>query len=198
MPVNEHRITAEDIIPDAEFARVRAERRAELLPRKRLRRIDLGPVCTVYFESYETMLFQIQEMLLVEGGGAEQLKDELAAYNPMVPQGSELTATIMFEIDDPVRRDAMLRRLGGVDDHFFLQVGDEKIAATPEGDVERTSAEGKASSVHFVHFPLTEDQKAKFNEPGVTIMVGCDHEQYAHLALLSPATRLELSKDFSQ
>lgn len=197
MPVAERQITPADLIPDAEFRKVRSERRAELLPKKRLRRVDLGPVATVYFESYETMLFQIQEMLMIEGGGAEQVQDELAAYNPMIPNGSELTATIMFEIDDEARRDAMLRRLGGVEDHFFVQIGDEKIAAVPEGDVERTSDDGKASSVHFVHFPLSDDQKAKFNEPGVTIMVGCDHEQYAHLALLSPATRKELSGDFS-
>ncbi|MFA5601881.1 MAG: DUF3501 family protein, partial [Phenylobacterium sp.] len=104
MPAHERWITREDLIPDDEFARLRRERRAQLLPIKRLRRVALGPLCTVYFESYETMLFQIQEMLLIEKGGEAQVADELAAYNPLVPQGSELVATVMFEIDDPVRR----------------------------------------------------------------------------------------------
>ena len=196
MTADRRQIAREDLVPDDAFAKVRAQRRAELLPLKKKRRIDLGPVCTVYFESYETMLFQVQEMLLIERGGAAQIADELAAYNPMIPQGSELTATVMFEIDDPVRREQTLRRLGGVEDHFFLQSGAERVGAEPEGDVERTRDDGKTSSVHFMHFRLTAAQIAAFNNPAVSIMVGCDHEHYAHLAALSPATRLELSRDF--
>src|ERR1700761_4889204 len=119
MPAHLRRITPDDLLPDAEFSKVRRERRAALLPVKRLRRIELGPVCTVYFESFETMLFQIQEMLLTEKGGEAQIADELAAYNPLIPQGAELVATVMFEIEDPVRREATLRRLGGVEHEFF-------------------------------------------------------------------------------
>lgn len=197
MPADQRTITRADLIPDADFARIRKERRAALLPVKKLRRIDLGPVCTVYFETFETMLFQIQEMLLIEKGGEEQIADELAAYNPLIPQGSELVATIMFEIDDPLRRASILARLGGVEDHFFLQIGAEKVAAVPEGDVERTREDGKASSVHFMHFPLSSAQIAVFRDPGTQILVGCDHESYAHLAILSPATRAELSRDFA-
>ena len=197
MPQDLRRITPQDIIPDAEFAKVRKERRAALLPMKRLRRVELGPVCTVYFECFETMLFQIQEMLLIEQGGEEQLADELAAYNPLVPQGSELVATVMFEIDDPVRRAAILARLGGVEEHFFLQVGADKILGVPEGDVERTREDGKTSSVHFLHFALKPEQIAVFRDPGTTIMIGCDHEGYSHLAGLTPATRAELSRDFA-
>jgi hypothetical protein len=197
MPAALRQITREDLIPDAEFAKVRKERRAALLPIKRLRRIDLGPFCTVYFESFETMLFQVQEMLLTEGGGEAQVADELAAYNPLIPQGSELVATIMFEIDDPLRRATILARLGGVEDRFFLQIGSDKVAGAPEGDVERTREDGKASSVHFLHFPVTADQAAAFRDPSVSIMVGCDHEAYAHMAVLSPATRAELAKDLA-
>lgn len=197
MPIELRQVTPEDLMPDAEFAKVRAERRAALLPAKRLRRISLGPVCTVYFESFETMLFQIQEMLLTEKGGAAQVPDELAAYNPLIPQGSELVATIMFEIDDPVRRAALLGRLGGVEDLFFLQVGAEKVMGVPEGDVERTREDGKASSVHFVRFPLQPQHVAVFRDPATAIMVGCDHEAYAHLAVLGPATRAELGRDFA-
>lgn len=197
MPASEHRITPADLISDADYARQRSERRAALLPVKRLRRVSLGPYCTVIFESYETMLFQVQEMLLTEKGGAAQVPDELAAYNPLIPQGSELVATIMFEVDDPVRRAALLARLGGVEDLFFLQIGGDKVMSLPEGDVERTREDGKTSSVHFVRFTLTPAQIAVFRDPAVTILVGCDHEAYAHMAVLGPATRAELARDFA-
>jgi hypothetical protein len=197
MPADQRRVTRADLMPDAEFAKVRKERRAALLPIKRLRRIELGPSCTVYFECFDTMLFQIQEMLLTERGGEAQIEDELTAYNPLIPQGSELVATVMFEIDDPVRRANTLARLGGVEDCFFLQVGGEKAKGSPEGDVERTREDGKASSVHFLRFPLTAAQIAVFRDPKTQIMIGCDHPANSHLAGLSPATRAELSRDFA-
>jgi hypothetical protein len=197
MPASARQITPSDLIPDADYARERRERRAALLPIKRLRRVELGPVCTVLFECYETMLFQVQEMLLTEKGGAAQVPDELAAYNPLIPQGSELVATVMFEIEDPVRREAMLARLGGVEETFFLQVGAERAPGVPEGDVERTREDGKTSSVHFLRFPLTPDQVARFRDPATQILVGCGHEAYSHLAGLTPATRAELAKDFA-
>jgi len=196
MPSNLRQITLDDLLPDAEFAKVRKSRRAELLPVKRLRRVHLGPHCTFIFETYETMLFQIQEMLLIEKGGAAQAPDELAAYNPLIPQGRELVATVLFEVEDEVRRAAFLARLGGVEERLFLQVGDQKIYARPEGDVERTREDGKTSAVHFLHFDLNADVIKVFRSPSVTIMVGCDHEHYAHLAVLSPATRAELARDF--
>ena len=197
MPASLRKIVREDLLPDAAFAQERKARRAQLLPHKRLRRVDLGPVCTFYFESYDTMLFQVQEMLLTEKGGEAQVEDELTAYNPLIPPGRELVATVMFEIDEPVRREQILRRLGGVEDCFYLQAGADKVRAIPEGDVERTRDDGKTSSVHFVRFPLTGAQKAAFGDPAVTIMVGCDHESYAHMAVISPASRLELSRDFA-
>jgi hypothetical protein len=196
MPLAERRITPADLLSDAEFAGVRRERRAALLPVKRLRRVDLGPLCTVYFESYETMLFQIQEMLLIEKGGQDQIPDELAAYNPLIPQGSELVATVMFEIDDPVRRASILARLGGVEDTFFLRIGDERVAGFPEGDVERTRDDGKTSAIHFLRFGLEPRHLAVFRDPATEILIGCGHERYSHLAGLSPATRAELSRDF--
>jgi Protein of unknown function (DUF3501) len=195
MPAAQRQITPSDLIPDADYAKERRERRLALLPVKRLRRIELGPFCTVHFECYDTMLFQVQEMLLTEKGGAAQVPDELAAYNPLIPQGSELVATVMFEIEDPVRREAMLARLGGVEDTFFIQVGSERAMGVPEGDVERTREDGKTSSVHFLHFPLSADQAARFRDPATQILVGCGHEAYSHLAGLTPATRAELSRD---
>ena len=200
MPASQHRITLADLIPDNQYTRERSARRTALLPLKRLRRVSLGPFCTVIFESYDTMLFQVQEMLLTEKGGADQVPDELAAYNPLIPQGSELVATVMFEIDEPVRRAAALARLGGVEDCFFLQFGaDIRTPGIPEeGDnVERTREDGKTSSIHFLRFPLLEPMKPVFRDPMVTIAVGCDHEHYAHMALLSPASRAELARDLS-
>ena len=197
MPANAREITRADIIPDAEFAQQRKARRAALLPVKQRRRVALGPYCTFYFESFETMLFQIQEMLLIEKGGQAQIADELAAYNPLIPKGSELVATILFEIDDPVRRAATLAKLGGVEDRFFVQIGDDHIPGVPEGDVERTREDGKASSVHFVRFPLEPAHIARFRDPATQILVGCDHEHYSHLAGVSPAARAELAKDFA-
>jgi hypothetical protein len=135
-------------------------------------------------------------MLLIEKGGAAQVPDELAAYNPLIPKGSELVATILFEIEDPVRRAQTLARLGGVEDCFFLAVGEDRVRGVPEGDVERTREDGKTSSVHFLRFPLSAAQVARFRDPSVSILVGCDHEHYSHLAGLSPATRAELAKDF--
>jgi hypothetical protein len=197
MPAETRKVTPEDLLPDAEYAKVRRDRRAALLPTKRLRRVELGPICTVSFESYETMLFQIQEMLLTERGGAAQVPDELAAYNPLIPQGDELVATVMFEIDDPVRREQTLARLGGVEDRFFLQIGAERVMGEPEGDVERTREDGKTAAVHFLHFRLRPEQIAVFRDPATSIMVGCDHERYSHLAGLSPAARAELARDFA-
>ena len=197
MPAALRRITPDDLIPDAQYAQERKARRAALLPVKRLRRAHLGPFCTFYFESYDTMLFQVQEMLLTEKGGAGQVPDELQAYNPLIPQGSELVATIMFEIEDPVRRAEALNRLGGAEDRFYVQVGADKVYGLAEGDIERTREDGKTSSVHFLHFPLQPAQIAVFRDPAVTVLIGCDHEHYSHMAVLSPATRAELAKDFA-
>ena len=100
--------------------RQRAERRKHISEIKRNRRLEVGPFATFYFEFYETMLHQVQEMLFIEKGGEAQLADELAAYNPLIPQGSELVATVMFEIDDPIRRGRVLATLGGVEDRAFI------------------------------------------------------------------------------
>jgi hypothetical protein len=98
------KIDASDIIPFAEYAKQRADRRKQISEIKKNRRLEVGPFATFYFESFDTMLHQVHEMLFIEKGGAEQLPDELAAYNPLIPSGRELVATVMFEIDDPLRR----------------------------------------------------------------------------------------------
>ena len=196
MPASSRQVTAQDIIPDADYALERKARRSALLPIKALRRIALGPHGTFIFECYDTMLFQVQEMLLTEKGGAAQLEDELTAYNPLIPQGRELVATVMFEIDDPLRRAAILGQLGGVEDHLFLALGDDRVMALAEQDVERTR-DGKTSAVHFLRFPLTDAQAAAFRDPAVTAMIGCDHPRYGHRAVLSAESRAELARDLA-
>jgi hypothetical protein len=104
------------------------------------------------------MWHQVHEMLFIEKGGAEQVPDELRAYNPLIPDGQELVTTIMIEIDDPIRRKNVLARLGGIEDTAFFRIGDDTIKCQPEEDQDRTTAEGKASSVQFVHFPFTPAQ----------------------------------------
>ena len=190
------RITREDILDLGRYAVLRKERRPALLEMKRHRRIAVGPHATFYFENYETMWTQVHEMLLAEKGGEAQIVDELEAYNPLIPQGSELVATVMFEIEDPVLRDRVLRRLGGIEDTITLSIGGEKIQAEPERDIERTKANGKTSSVHFVHFPLSPAQIAAFRDSAVPLVLGFDHPDYGHLAVIPPATRQSLAQDF--
>jgi hypothetical protein len=192
-----HEITRADIIPDSEFAAQRKARRAALLPVKQKRRVALGPYCTFYFESFDTMLFQVQEMLLIEKGGEAQIADELAAYNPLVPNGSELVATVMFEVDDDVRRANLLNSLGKVEDHFQLRIGNDVVAGVQDSDHQRSREDGKTSSVHFLRFPLNREQIAAFRDPSVQLMVACDDPRYAHLAVLGPEVREELAKDLA-
>jgi len=190
-------ITAADILPLDQYARQRIERRRAMSALKRNRRIELGTVVTFYFECYETMLHQVQEMLFIEKGGAEQLPDELAAYNPLIPDGQELTATVMIEIDDELRRKRVLMELGGVEDHFWLRVGGETIKGKPEDDQDRTNEQGKTSSVHFLHFPFTRAQIEIFRKAGAEIVIGCSHPKYQHMAILPEQVRQALSADFA-
>jgi hypothetical protein len=158
--------------------------------------MEVGPFATFYFESYETMLHQVHEMLFIEKGGPEQIPDELAAYNPLIPQGSELVATIMFEIDDPLRRERLLATLGGIEHKSFLRVGGELVRGEPEEDQERSRGDGKASSVQFVHFPFTATQIAAFRSGNGDVIVGFDHPNYSHMAVMPPGVRRTLARDF--
>ena len=179
------------------YTKNRKELRKNIVNFKKDRRIALGPYATFYFESYETMLAQVQEMLYIEKGGDEQLKDELIAYNPLVPNGKELVATLMFEIDNPVSRAAFLGKVGGIEEKVFIKIDGEIIKAIPEVDVDRTSANGKASSVQFVHFNLNDEQIKKFKSEGADVEIGMDHKEYSHTTKLSVESLRSLSADFS-
>ena len=196
MPREKRVIQKEDIMPLEIYTQQRKELRKKIVDFKKDRRIPLGPYATFYFESFETMLAQVQEMLYIEKGGDEQLKDELSAYNPLVPNGKELTATLMFEIDNPVSRADFLGKVGGIEEMVYLKVGEELIKAVPEEDVDRTSAEGKASSVQFIHFKFTDDQVKKFKSNSSQIEIGINHKEYSHSTKLGENTIKSLSTDF--
>jgi len=189
-----HEITAADI-DMANYAAERKERRARMSVYKRDRRVEVGPFMCFYFESYETMLHQIHEMLHIERGGDAQLADELAAYNPLVPKGRELVATMMIEIADAERRNRELFRLGHVEDAISLSIDGEEVKAVIDGDEERTDERGKTSSVHFLHFPLSDAQAAAFKTPGTKAIVNIAHANYAHMAMIPEAVRASLAQD---
>ena len=191
-----HKITRDDILGMDDYVKVRPERKRAVAELKKNRCVSVGPDATFYFESYDTMLHQVLEMLYIERGGEEQIEDELSAYNPLVPKGRELVATLMFEIDEPVRRGKFLATLGGVEETVTITVGDETISAQPEQDVDRTTAEGKASSIQFLHFPFTDEQVEKFRDPETTVTLGIGHKEYGHRANLPDAVRAALSADF--
>jgi hypothetical protein len=191
-----HAIAREDIMDIEVYGRERPERRKRLTEVKRNRRLEVGPFATFYFENFETMLHQIHEMLYIEKGGEEQIADELAAYNPLIPNGSELVATVMFEIDEPVRRATALAKLGGVEETVTIKIGDQVVKGVPEADIDRTTAAGKASAVQFIHFPFTKDAIAAFREPGAQVLVGFDHPQYGHMAVMPETVRAALAEDF--
>ena len=196
MSKEKREIEKKDLIPADAYAESRKKIRKDLIEFKKNRRIALGPYATFYFESFETMLAQIQEMLHIEKGGEEQLNDELAAYNPLVPNGKELTATLMFEIDNPISRGAFLGKVGGIEKKIFIKIDNEIVKAAPEEDVDRTSAEGKASSVQFIHFKFNEDQIYKIKLGNVSIELGIDHKEYSHTTKLTEDNIKSLSADF--
>ena len=190
------RIEPSDVLPTADYVKVRAARRREISEHKKLRRVDVGPFAMFAFESWDTMWFQVQEMLYIEKAGPEQVPDEIAAYNPLIPQGRELVATVMFQIDDEAQRRAALAGLGGVETTAFLTVGTTRIAGVPEADQDRTTAEGKASSVQFIHFPFTPEQVTAFRAPGIQVIIGFTHPHYGHMAVMPEPVRAMLAGDF--
>lgn len=196
MPERDRTITPEDLLSLEEYEKIRPQRLADYRARKKKRQLAIGPNATIFFENWHTMLSQIQEMLRIEKGGAEQLRDELEAYNPMVPNGRELTATLMFEVEDQAERREFLARLGGVENQVFIAVGEERIEAVPEGDVERSTAEGKTSAVHFLHFPFEDDQVVRMGDQDVPVEIGIDHKNYSHRSPVPDEIRNELLADF--
>ena len=194
--MNKRIISLDDIISNEEYGNIRSSKRREMIEFKKFRRLDVGPVASLYFESRDTMIYQIQEMAYVEKITREELNEELASYNPLVPNGRDLTATMMIEIDDPLRRKNFLSRLGGVEEKVKIVIGDIEIYASYEKDVDRTTSEGKASAVHFLHFKFNDQLVEAFNNKENIIQIGIDHEAYGHLSIVSDRVREELAKEF--
>ncbi len=190
-------IKEDDVINIDKYINERPKIKKEISEIKKFRRIPVGPYATFYFECYDTMIYQVQEMLYIERGGIEQMKDELKAYNPLVPKGKELVATLMFEIDNEFKRKEFLTSVGGIEEETFIQIGEHKIMSRPEQDTDRTSEDGKASSVHFLHFDFTEDLIKEFVKEGSTILLGFSHKNYKHFSELSSEVKSELKKDFN-
>jgi hypothetical protein len=190
-------LTPDDILPLETYSLVREEKRRTIAAMKKNRRVPVGPYSTFIFENYETMWLQVQEMLRIEKGGEEQLADELRAYNPLIPKGDELVATIMFEIDNPTLRQTVLASLGGVENMMQIRLDGQTIIGTPERDLEYTSPEGKASSVLFVHFRLTPAQISLFRAPDAEVTVAVAHPNYAHMAIMPENVKRELTNDFA-
>ena len=196
MPIENRKIESSDLLEYSTYAKERRSIRKEVVQMKKNRRVELGPHSTFYFENFFTMKAQIQEMLYIEKGGDEQLKDELEAYNPLVPQGSELVATFMFEIDNPNTRKKVLSSLGNVENKLFISINGTKLYAIPEEDVDRTDNSGKTSSVHFIHFKFSDKQVEEFKNSSSKIEIGTDHDNYLHSTVLSKEVKEALAKDF--
>jgi hypothetical protein len=196
MTASRRRIETADILPMAEYAKVRGERRKRITELKQHRRLEVGPFATFYFESYDTMLHQVHEMLFIERGGAEQVPDELAAYNPLIPRGAELVATVMFEIDEPVQRARALATLGR---RRAPRLHPRRPRHGPRrggSRQERTREDGKASSVQFIRFAFTPAQIAAFKGGQGEVVAGFDHANYGHMAVMPAAVRQALAGDF--
>jgi alpha-D-ribose 1-methylphosphonate 5-triphosphate diphosphatase PhnM len=195
--MTKRRIAPADIMPMAEYGKIRHGHRKNLVQVKKNRRLEVGPFATFHFENYDTMWAQVHEMLFIEKGGDEQLAGELESYNPLIPQGRELIATMLIEIEDEIKRARILATLGHIEDMVSLSFAGETVKAAPADTTERTTAEGKTSAVHFLRFVLTETQAAKFKAAGTQVLLGIAHANYGHIAVMPEATRAELARDLA-
>jgi hypothetical protein len=190
------RITRESLMTLEAYARARPEFRARVMAHKKNRMVPLGEHVTLIFEDELTVRYQIQEMLRAERVFEEAgIDDELAAYNPLVPDGSNWKATMMIEYADPEERQRMLARLIGIEDRVWVQVeGAARVYAIADEDLERENAE-KTSSVHFLRFEL-ERSMVQALRKGAALAVGVDHPAYtATVARVDPAVREALAHD---
>jgi hypothetical protein len=169
--------------------------RAEVLAHKRHRQAPLGPNLTLYFEDRVTMRYQVQEMLRAERiFESEAIEEELEAYNPLIPDGTNLKATMMLEYPDIAERRAALERLKGIENRVYLEVGTlGRVYAHADEDLER-SDETKTSAVHFLRFELDAAMRAALKS-GATLRLGVDHERYRHELEGSAELRKSLAAD---
>jgi len=188
------KLTRVDLYGLERYHEIRAEFRARVLAHKRLRQVPLGPNATLYFEDRLTIQYQIQEMLRIERiFEAEAIDEELAAYNPLIPDGANLKATFMLEYEDPDERRHMLGRLRGIEDRVWLEVGGERVHAVADEDLDRAT-DDKTSAVHFLRFELPGRMRAALAE-GAAMRFGIEHDAYHQDCTLSEASRAALIAD---
>jgi hypothetical protein len=190
------KLTPEDLLSLEAYHRERAQLRAEVLAHKRNRQVAIGSNLTLYFEDRLTMRYQIQEMLRAERiFEIEAIIEELAAYNPLIPDGTNLKATMMLEYPDAAQRRTALAHLAGVERRVYLRVSTlEPVFAVADEDLSR-SDEDKTSAVHFLRFELDEKTRAAF-KAGAPVAFGVDDDRYRHEVEVSDAVRVSLSADF--
>jgi hypothetical protein len=196
--MNMELLKREDLYSLEDYSEVRNGFRTQVLEHKKHRKVALGPNATVYFEDRLTIQYQVQEMLRVERiFNRKGIEEELTAYNPLIPDGSNLKATFMLEYEDPEERRRQLARLIGIEDKVWVKVADGKrVFAIADEDMERETEE-KTSSVHFLRFELTESDAGQLKE-GASISAGIDHENYRHeIAALAPPVRDSLAADMA-
>ena len=190
-------IEKSEILSRDEYKSKRKSLREKMVLRKKFRRVDIGPYVTMYFENKDTIIHQINEMVYIENGGEEQINDEILAYKSLIPDGQELVATVMIEIDNPIKRAEFLAKMGGFEEQISIKVGDQEIKGKAELDVDRTTADGKASSVQFVHFEFEERAIEIIKNHMENVTISINHENYKHSSILNIDTVKELIKDFT-
>ncbi len=191
------RITRDDILDRDAYQRDRDTTRRHIMVMKNRRRVALGDHATLHFETRDTMIYQIHEMLRAEGSWerAGAIADELEAYNPLVPADGELTATLMLEYETPAERDHSLRELVGIDAHLWLQVGDTPPLRAVFDGAQVTHT--RVSAVQYVRWTLDEVRQDLVRQQGAVVRVVIDHPGYQAQAVLGEATRQELADDLS-
>ena len=173
-----NKLSRDDLYSLEQYAEARPEFRRKVLEHKKNRRLDLGTNAALYFEDRLTMQYQVQEMLRIEKiFEADGINEELEAYNPLIPDGTNWKATFMVEFPDIAERKAMLQQLVGIEDRVFVHVADfERVYAIADEDLERAD-EQKTSAVHFLRFELPPEQ-IRALKSGAALIAGIDHENY--------------------
>ena len=191
-------IEKSDILSRDEYKSKRKCLREKMVLWKWFRRVDIGPYVTMYFENKDTIIHQINEMVYIENGGEEQINDEILAYKSLIPDGQELVATVMIEIDSPIKRAEFLAKMGGFEEQISIKIGDQLIKGRAELDGDRTTADGKASSVQFVHFEFDKKTVEIIKNYMDNVAISINHENYKHSSILNIDTVKELVKDFTR
>ena len=192
------KLKPEDLLSLEAYHKQRAEFRARVLAHKRLRQVAVGPNLTLYFEDRLTMQYQVQEMLRIERiFESDAIAEELASYNPMIPDGTNLKATMMLEYPDVAERRAALEKLAGIENGIYVEVADlGRVLAHADEDLPRENEE-KTSSVHFLRFEF-EPAVIRAFQQGAPVALGIDHPNYpVRLDEVAPEVQASLARDFS-